>query len=210
MACARSEDSDQPGHPPSLIRVFAVRMKKAWVLSYPLSASEDSDQTGRMPRLMIRLGGCLGLSESSLGAQSFCWFCHGVAQIIRFQRIDNLSFHISARLESVRTQFPYVDFHSNKSQSNCTIQNNAQKMLGFNSTETAPFCWLLLSRHDSWVHTEQFPDWSVCVNRICTISFRKKQQQVCQMLTDLSFHTVISQTGRSLRDNPSFYRFFRT
>ena len=32
--------------------VFAVRMKKAWVLSYPLSASEDSDQTGRMPRLI--------------------------------------------------------------------------------------------------------------------------------------------------------------
>ena len=36
--CAPSEDSDQPGHPPSLIRVFAVRMKKAWILSYPLSA----------------------------------------------------------------------------------------------------------------------------------------------------------------------------
>ena len=36
--CAPSEDSDQPGHPPSLIRVFAVRMKKSWVLSYPLSA----------------------------------------------------------------------------------------------------------------------------------------------------------------------------
>ena len=38
MACAPSEDSDQPGHPPSQIRVFAVRMKEAWVLSYPLSA----------------------------------------------------------------------------------------------------------------------------------------------------------------------------
>ena len=38
MARAPSEDSDQPGHPPSLIRVFAVRMKKAWVISYPLSA----------------------------------------------------------------------------------------------------------------------------------------------------------------------------
>ena len=37
-ACAPSEDSDQPGHPPSLIRVFAVRMLKTWVLSYPLSA----------------------------------------------------------------------------------------------------------------------------------------------------------------------------
>ena len=78
--CALNEDSDQPGHPPSLIRVFAVRMKKPWVLSYLLSAaslsawrnlgslathwvhSEDSDQTGhptvktdqtgRMPRLI--------------------------------------------------------------------------------------------------------------------------------------------------------------
>ena len=36
--CAPSEDSDQPGHPPSLISVFAVRMKEALVLSYPLSA----------------------------------------------------------------------------------------------------------------------------------------------------------------------------
>ena len=29
MAYARSEGSDQPGHPPRLIRVFAVRMKKS-------------------------------------------------------------------------------------------------------------------------------------------------------------------------------------
>ena len=36
--CVPSKDSDQPGHLPSLIRVFAVHMKKAWVLSYPLSA----------------------------------------------------------------------------------------------------------------------------------------------------------------------------
>ena len=40
MICAPSEDSDQPGHQPSLIRVFAVHMKKAWVLSYPLSAQQ--------------------------------------------------------------------------------------------------------------------------------------------------------------------------
>ena len=38
MACAPSEDSDQPKHSPSLIRVFTVRMKKVWVLSYLLSA----------------------------------------------------------------------------------------------------------------------------------------------------------------------------
>ena len=38
MACAPSEDSGQPGHSPSLIRTFAVRMKKAWFLGYPMSA----------------------------------------------------------------------------------------------------------------------------------------------------------------------------
>ena len=30
--------TDQPGHPASLNRVFAVRMKKTWVLSYQMSA----------------------------------------------------------------------------------------------------------------------------------------------------------------------------
>ena len=37
MACAPSKGSDQPGHLPSLIWVFAVRMKKAWVLSDQLT-----------------------------------------------------------------------------------------------------------------------------------------------------------------------------
>ena len=43
MICSSSEYSDQPGHSPSLIRVFAVRMKIAasWVFSYPLSAQAD-------------------------------------------------------------------------------------------------------------------------------------------------------------------------
>ena len=50
-------NSDQPGHPPSLIRVFAVRMKEAWVLTTHSAHSEDSDQTGRMPRLIRALAG---------------------------------------------------------------------------------------------------------------------------------------------------------
>ena len=37
---------------------FAVRMKKVWVLSYPLSASEDSDQTRWMARLIWAFAGC--------------------------------------------------------------------------------------------------------------------------------------------------------
>ena len=40
--------------------------KDPWFLH---ADSEDSDQTGR----------CQGWSESSLGAQSFCWFCRALA-----------------------------------------------------------------------------------------------------------------------------------
>ena len=54
--------------------VFAVRMKKPWVLSYPLSAQQR----------LIRLFGFPGWSESSLGAHSFCWFCHKAAHLICF------------------------------------------------------------------------------------------------------------------------------
>ena len=57
-----------------LIRVFAVCMKKPWVLSYPLSAQ----------RRLIRLGGCPGWSESSLGAQPHCWFCHVAAHLCKW------------------------------------------------------------------------------------------------------------------------------
>ena len=53
--CAPSEDSDQPVHPPRLMRVFAVRMKKACVLSYPMIAQRS---------------GCPGWSDSSLGAHA--------------------------------------------------------------------------------------------------------------------------------------------
>ena len=47
-------------------------MKKAWVLSYPLSAQWR----------LIRLGGCPVWSESSLGAQSLYSFCHVAAQFM--------------------------------------------------------------------------------------------------------------------------------
>ena len=48
--------SDQPGHPPSLVRVFDVRMKKPWVLSYHLSAQRRlwSDWAGAQAVLSLR------------------------------------------------------------------------------------------------------------------------------------------------------------
>ena len=57
--------------------VFAVRMKKHRVLSYPLSAQ----------RRLIRLGGCQGWSESLLGAHSFSWFCHEAVHVFSFQTL---------------------------------------------------------------------------------------------------------------------------
>ena len=72
--CAHSEDSDQPGHSPSLIRVFTVRMKKAWTLSYPLAQSEDFDQTGRMPRLIwVFAGRTATLLVLSQGGSYLVW-----------------------------------------------------------------------------------------------------------------------------------------
>ena len=70
--CAPSEDSDQPGHPPSLIRVFAVRTKKACVLSYPLSAQwrRCSDWADAQADLSLRWA-----------LMPFCWFCHEVSQM---------------------------------------------------------------------------------------------------------------------------------
>ena len=58
--CAPSEDSDQPRHPPSLIRVFALvwsesslsAWRKLGSLATHWAHSEDSGQTGRMPRLI--------------------------------------------------------------------------------------------------------------------------------------------------------------
>ena len=44
-----SEDSDKPGNPPSLIRVFGVRLKKVCVLSFHKVQSKHSDQLHRCP-----------------------------------------------------------------------------------------------------------------------------------------------------------------
>ena len=79
------EDSDQPGHAPSLIRVFAVHVKKAWVLSYPLSPQRRlwSDWADAQADLSLR------------GAHMpFCWFCHVAAHLlpVRFNPVENCSY----------------------------------------------------------------------------------------------------------------------
>ena len=72
MACAPSEDSDQPRHRPSLKRAFAVPIKKAWVLSYPLSTQRRlwSDWANAQADLSLHWA-----------QRSFCWFCHEAAPV---------------------------------------------------------------------------------------------------------------------------------
>ena len=55
-----------------------VHMKIDWVLSYPLSAQRRlwSDWAD-----VLAVGGGPGWSESSLGAQSICWFFHEAARM---------------------------------------------------------------------------------------------------------------------------------
>ena len=72
IECTSSEGSDQPGHPPSLIRVFAVCMKKPWFLSYLLSTQ----------RRLWSNWADVQADQSLCWAQSFCWFCHEVAQLL--------------------------------------------------------------------------------------------------------------------------------
>ena len=80
FSCVPSEGLDHPGHPPSLIRVFTVRMKEAWVLSYPLSAQQRlwSDWADAQADLSLRraLSHFVGFVMSRLICKStFSKFC---------------------------------------------------------------------------------------------------------------------------------------
>ena len=86
MACAPSENSDQPGHPPCLIRVFAVRFKKARILSYPLSAQRRlwSDWTDAQADLRLRWAHShfVGFVTMRLIFRFLCYHKHAFALIL--------------------------------------------------------------------------------------------------------------------------------
>ena len=111
MACAPSEDSDQHGHPPSLIRVFAVRTMEAWVISYPLSAQRRlwSDWVDAQADLSLRRA-----------HMPFCWFYHEAAHILlkddtlAFIRLSkNMKRSIIMSLLQTLQGWTCIDSHSN-------------------------------------------------------------------------------------------------
>ena len=112
--CVPSEASDQPGHPPSLIRVFAVRMKKAWVLTCSYSLSAQRRQVPRLIRVfagrtvILLILSCRGSNVLfTLGPWTFCfmpivlsikWRLLIVAPTAAIIPALNLKFTISYRL----------------------------------------------------------------------------------------------------------------
>ena len=95
--CAPSEDSDQPGHPPSLIRVFAVRMKKPWILSYPMSAQRRlwSDWADAQADLSLRWAHThfVGFVMSWLKYPPYLF--HWILKILLFRRTHFWSIFLS-------------------------------------------------------------------------------------------------------------------
>ena len=97
--CVPGLDSDQPGHPPSLIRVFAVRSM----------GSKGPKLSSCGQRRLIRLGGCPGWSQSSLGTHailmdlswdgSFCFVFWIMYLVNEFKEMNTL--HANVRFSDV-------------------------------------------------------------------------------------------------------------
>ena len=113
--CASCEDSNQPGHPPSLISFFAVRMKKHWGLSYPFSAQ---------PRL-IRLGADAQADPSLRWVHSHfvglsCWGSNHSFPMARgsknrwWQHYKKLKFWKSKATSSLFSLFPCLMYQFSK------------------------------------------------------------------------------------------------
>ena len=71
-AIVPSEDSDQPGHPPSLIRVFVVRSMGSWGPN--VSSCRQRRLWSDWADAQVDL--CLRWAQ-----WPFCWFCHAVAHV---------------------------------------------------------------------------------------------------------------------------------
>ena len=103
VACAPREDSDQPGHPPSLIRVFAVCLKKHWALSYPLSTlwSLWSDWTDAQADLSL-CWARISLVLSWGGSYADCYFCCQVREVWSSSHV--CYYHVSSARSSLHCQ----------------------------------------------------------------------------------------------------------
>ena len=176
MACAPSEDSDQRGHPLSLIRVFTVRMKKAWVLS-----TAKTDQTGRMPRLMPSLIWVFA------GRSHFVGFVMRVAQIL--SEITNRE-HGLVLMRSTGIRFTdkiYQGFWNSMLESGRNNRCHMRGELFYNLRYFSLFFWAL-NVYDKQMFYAIFVSWQ------CWQTWQHNPKKITVMLrTDRPGQTVQTQ-----------------
>ena len=145
--CAPSKDSDQPGHSPSLTRVFAVHMKKPWVLSYHWVHSGESDQTGRMPKLIwVFAGHTVTLLVLS---------CRGTYAVVSFcMCLEKVDFEIILKFIQVLFESPY----EKTNKMTCAPKEESDQP-GHPSVFTVRMKKNLRSLATHWAHSEDWPDW---------------------------------------------------
>ena len=80
MTFVPSDDSDQPGHPPSLIRVFAVRS---------MGSLGPNFASGGQRWLWSDWADAQADLSLCWAHTSFCWFCHAVAQFSNWNHFRN-------------------------------------------------------------------------------------------------------------------------
>ena len=82
ITCAHSEDSDQPGHPPGLIRVFTVRSVGSWGSNVSSSGqrrlwSDWADESSLSTHIILLVLSCSGSFEfvlyKSTNSSWPCW-----------------------------------------------------------------------------------------------------------------------------------------
>ena len=106
MICSPSKDSDQPGHPPGLIRVFTVRSL----------GSYGPELSSYRQRGLIRLGGYPGWSESLLGHMPFCWSLGAVWSGSALFAQTCLSENFAAHLSHVMRKPVFWGFRPGRTQ----------------------------------------------------------------------------------------------
>ena len=178
MTCTPSEDSDQPGHPPSLIRSFAVRMKKVRVLGYPLSAQRRlwSDLADAKPDRNLRWA-----------QRSFCEFCRAMAHIYYWLRIAGGPWECRI--------YNYCSWTNklNKTEPNVSYRVWFPCFQGISFSERIPSCtvgipcvkfWSIL-----WAAPSEFGTYRLCeqrrFRRACA-SAQSRQNLRCSLIQALS------------------------
>ena len=96
MACVPSEDSDQPVHPPSLIRVFAVRSVGSWGLKLSSCRQRKlwSDWADTQADLSLRWA-----------HMPFCRFCHARLRSFFFYQVNSVVCDMSKHAKRSVRQF---------------------------------------------------------------------------------------------------------